>query len=381
MRTALVLIGLMMIVGLTFAQDDGALLKLDFENDLGGFASADPEAELSIVREEGFAFEGAGALELWYFQRAINPGNMDGGIPGSLMLPIEGGVAGLRAVRFAATAEISTPLAVMLTEGDDDGPRYTAMIWCEGGQWAEYELGIDDFHYDRDSGADADGKLTPESVKGVVVVDIGGFFRFMAEQNPMFHIAAPAEQAIMLDEFELSTTEPETEEAKEGTVPIQDYAWPMVGVALLGGEAVKACAMTEGEGEKALKLEYEVPAQTIFALIHQVRPGSLAGVTKLRLQVKSEKGTALVVNLEERTGPGEDKKANYSSMAQVKAGHEWQTIELPISAFALGDDGVDENGKLDIENVVMAMVIDLGAMVGQADVTNTLQVRGLVGVK
>ncbi|NSW56590.1 MAG: CIA30 family protein [Armatimonadetes bacterium] len=378
---ALMLTCLVMSRCLTWAQDEGVLRKLDFEKDLGGFASADPLAELGVTTTEGFAFKGAGALELWYPQRAIKPGDAANGLPGSLILPTEGGLPGLKAVRFAATAEISTALSVMLAEGGEDGPRYSAFIWCEGGEWAEYEIGIDDFHYDRDSGADPDGKLTPESVEAVVLVDVGCFFRLLAQQNPMFHVAPAAEQVVMLDEFELCTVEPEKGETQEGTVLIQDYAWPLEGVALLGGSKVKTSAVTQEGAGAALKVEYEVPAQSVFALVHQVRPGSLEGIKTLQLQVKSEKATTLVVDLEERTGRGEEKKANYSAMVQLQAGDDWQTVELPMTEFKRGEDSMDENGKLDSEHIVMAMVIDGGALINQADVANTLQLRGFLGLK
>ncbi|MDI9586244.1 MAG: hypothetical protein QM473_18625 [Acidobacteriota bacterium] len=384
MPRVLMMTCLVMVAWVAFAQDDGVLRKLDFERDLGGFASADPLAELCVTTTEGFAFKGEGALELWYLQRAITPGDEASGLPGSLILPTEGGLSGLKAVRFAATAEISTALSVMLAEGGEDGPRYSAFIWCEGGEWAEYVIGIDDFHYDRDSGEDPDGKLTPEGIEAIVMVDVGCFFRFLAQQNPMFHVAPAAEQVLMLDEFELSTVEPETGETQEGTVLIQDYAWPMGGVVLLGGKNVKASAITQdeaGEADHALRIEYEVPSQTVFALVHQVRPGSLADVSKLQLQVKSEKATTLFVDLEERTGRGAEKKANYSASAQVNAGDDWQTIELPMTEFRRGDDSMDENGKLDTEHVVMAMVIEGSALINQADVSNVLQVREFVGLK
>lgn len=381
MRGVLILIWIVVSVCIASAQDDAVLRKLDFEKDLGGFASADPLAELCVNTREGFALKGEGALELWYLQRAIQPGDDANGLPGSLILTTQGGLPGLKAVRFGVTAEISAALAVMLAEGGEDGPRYSALIWCEGGEWAEYELGIDDFHYDRDSGEDPDGKLTPENIEAIVMVDVGCFFRLLAQQNPMFHVAPAAEQVLMLDEFELSTVEPEKNKTQEGTVLIQDYAWPLVGSVLIGGRNVKASTLTQDEEDEALKIEYEVPAQSIFALVHQIKPGALEGIEALQLQVKSEKATTLVVDLEERTGRGEEKKANYSATVQVGAGDDWKTLEVPITEFKQGADSVDENGTLDTEHIVMAMVFDGGALINQADLANTLQVRGFVGLK
>jgi hypothetical protein len=365
---------------LVVGQEEGVLLSADFEEEIAPFITIDPEADLSISHEPDVAYKGEGCLELTYLQRAIDPPGAESGLPGTIALPLPQPQAELRGVSLALSCRLSAPVAVMLSEGEG-GPRYMRLVWCEAGEWHEFSIPLDEFQRDVEGPADPDGKPTPENINAVVIVDVNCFFLSLAEQAALFHVDPPAHQVLRMDEFRLLSSAPKAKAAEEDRVVIADYEPPLRGVAMLGGQDVAVWAEKAGDDGNALNVDYKAPARTLLALLHQVQPGSLVGIAALEFKVKSSSPATLIVNLEEKRGPGEKNKCNYSARVTVEPKDDWETVTIPITGLTLGADDADPNSRLDLEHVSMIMIADASALIEGADIWNTLSLDNLVGVK
>ena len=364
------------------AQDDEAqvLFSADFEVDLCGFVTMDTEAELARVEEAENIHGGTAALEMWYFQRAVEPENMDQGIPGALAMPLTATYPELRAVSFALRSALSTPIGVSLMEGDD-GPRYTGLVYSNQGDWQQYTLGLDDFQFDINGPEDPDGRLTPENISAVAFIDMGGFFRKMTEESGMFYVPDPGEQTLWLDDLEFLSKAPAAPDLEEGIVPLIDYKLPLMGAVIAGGDEVSLQVDGEPDADRPVKADYVIPEQTLFAMIHSVPPGKLVGIESLRLRLKVAKPTTLIVNLEEQGKPGDENKAAYNTTISLQPSEDLQDQTIPIAAFVLGEEHFDANGRLDLEHVRMIMIADVSAIMGQAQLEQTLWLDSLVGIR
>ena len=381
MRTvAVVSLALALVCTVGSAQEGNVLLALDFDDDLSGFISLDPEATLSVTREADAVHGGAGSLQFEYFLRALNPEELAEGLPGAMALPLAEPMREFLGVSFALWTAMSTPVIVVVGEGED-GPRYNRVIWSEAGAWHEFAIGLDDFIHDEDSSEDPDGELTPEEINAIALLDAGGFIRFLAGETGLFYAEPPAHQVLRLDDLKLRSITPVRPAPAEGTVTLSDYEYPLQGIIILGGKQVVAGKEDVEGGGEALKLDYTVPEGTLMAVLHQVKPGTLAGVSAIRFRVRSAWETSLIISVEEKRGQREEDKSNYQALVSVAGEEAWQTVTVPISDLQLSEDDFDPDGKLDLELVEMITIGDMSGVMGPGDFQNTLWLDDLVAVE
>lgn len=362
------------------AQEEDVLLLLDFEDGTEGFVSIDPQTTVSATTAPEIAYTGNGALQVQYMQAAMSPGAGGGGFPGAVILPLMDPFEELGRVSFAIASDLSTPVVVVLTEGAE-GPRYNCMLWCSAGAWHEYSLPLHEFSADLDGPPDPNGTLDPGEVSVVAVFDADSFLRLIGESTGMFHVEPPEEQTLRLDDFCLLSGEPDVPPQGEDSVTIATYERPLRGFACVGGQDVVVESEELEGGESALRLDYSIPARTLFAVIHRARQGALAGMEAIRFQARSNREVTLIVSLEEKWGPGEENKSSYNATMPVEPGEDWQTVTTHTSSFALGDNETDPNGTLDMDLVQTVTIGDATALLEGAEVLNSLWLRDLVAVR
>jgi len=378
LRYALSLTALLCALASVYAQDDGVLVSMGFENGVENCITMDKDAKLTQTKDPDTVYAGTGALELSYLQRALNPTPGQEDLPGMIAIPFPEPKAQLKGVSFALAAAHSTAVAVMLSEGDG-GPRYATVIWCEAGEWQVPRLGLGSFQHADDSPVDPDGKLTPEKVTGMALLDMGNLLRAMIEQNPMFYISPPEDQRLWLDEVKLLSKNPEEEKpAREGVKLLNDYSMPLRGVLFLGGKSVTV-GKDESEQGAHVKLTYTIPPRTVLGIANLAGAGNLAGAKAIRFRVKSTSTVTMIVNMEEKRGEGDG--SNYNAQLTINGLQPWKEITVPISDFHIDEGGLDPNGKLDLDKVDAVVMVDVSAAGAPGDITNTLWLSDLVAVK
>jgi hypothetical protein len=365
------------IVTPALAQDAEVLYFADFEDGTVDFLNPDPVAELGITTDEDLVFAGEGSLQLEYVQSPMYLDVPEWGFPGAVILEFPDGGAGLGEVAFALRSRLATPVLVMVAEGDD-GPRYRSLLWSSADEWSEFSLTLDDFTFDPDGPPDPNGKLDPELLAGVAIIDADGFIRTIAEPSPLFSVEPVAEQALWLDEFTLRSAPAQPAPEPQGAPALADYSPPMGGFLLLGGRDVNVTAEEQQDGEFALRLDYTTPAGTLFGVMHMIPQGAMTHGGAVRMQARTNRDLTLVVALEERREPGEIGKSRYETVVELTASEQFETVTLPLSLFELGDDQTDPDGELNPELVETLSIVDGTAAFENTEVINTLRLKAPV---
>ncbi len=116
-------------------------------------------------------------------------------------------------------------------------------------------------------------------------------------------------------------------------------------------------------GKGSLQYSYTIAKGGMGAAILPVNPPALAKMKSIRLWIKSDQSTTLIVSIQERNG------GRY--MAGFNAPKdEWQKVELSASDFNLNEgpnDPKDPNGKLDLDQVENVAIGDIGQFLAQGD--------------
>ncbi len=351
----------------------------DFEADVGHFISADPAAEIGVTQDPEHVFSGERSLELDYVQAPIRPDVRDWGFPGAIFLPTPDGAADVGEVAFALKTKLATPIVVILTEGED-GPRYSSMLWSRADTWQQYSLTLDEFTPDLEGPDDPNGKLDPGQVSGLVIADGHSLVRMIAESSPLFHVEPAAEQTLWLDEFAARAGQPEAAPEIDQE-PLVRYSPPMRELFTVGGRDVSIASEEQADGAFALRVDYTIPATTLFGVLHSIRPGALSEGSALRFHTRTHRDVTLLVVLEERRGPGETGVSRYQTMVPLEPSDDFEMVTLPLSLFELGDDQTDPNGELDADLVNLLSIVDATAIIENSEVLNTLRLKAPVVVE
>ncbi len=362
------------------AQQQGVLFSEDFEEDTTRFFTLDRQAEREVTQEGFTAHGGTGWLQIKYMQRAATAGPQQQELPGSIVLMLRDALPELRSISFAISSKLPTEITVAVIEGLI-GSRYTKQIWCQGGKWQEFTLPLDGFVLDRTGPPDSDGKLTPDRVRTIAIADASSFTRAAAERSPVYYVSSAQEQVLRIDDFKLLSTAPPEKPAAEGVVVITGYESPADCSVFLGGKDISVTPV-DGEGDsRALRIDYTVPADTMMRAMHPVSMNQLAGVTAIRLRLKSNHDLMIGVVVDEMRGDGADDTTTYQAIVNVPESETWQTVSIPLSQFKPIPGSPDPNGRLDAELIGAVSLLDASGLLDGTDTTSTLWLDELAGVK
>lgn len=369
MPVILLLLGL--LVPLAHAEED-VLASLDFESPPFGCATLDPFATLRLTTEPGAAFEGKGALELNCPSYVGQP--RKGGAPGSVLFSFLPS-ADLQAISVAVWTAHAAPLQFQLMESMD-GPRYGCIVYCPGQQWQEVKLSLADFSLDLDGPPSERATPDPARVCLMSVVDLSAFLEMMTQSNPMIYYEPGAEQTLRMDNVRLLSRAPAPARAGSDLV---SYAFPLRNVFFLGGARVVPEESSDDAGHPALQVAYTVPARTVFAVVHRVRRGDLAGCSGVRVRMRSSGQATFGVMLEEERTSKE--KSTYLTTVSFTGLEGFKTVDIPFTDFKLEGNGNDPDGRLNPEKVGSVMLTDFSAAGGGNDLRNVVWLQSLEAVK
>ena len=121
-------------------------------------------------------------------------------------------------------------------------------------------------------------------------------------------------------------------------------------------------------GRGALALKY-VLAENTFPLL--VRMASR--INRLSLWIRTLNQPAEVY-----IGAHERDDSNYGTLIHIEPGEGWKHLELDLSEFVLDEDSIDENGRLDFDQIDGISIVDVGGFMGTRG-ENTLLVDEVIG--
>lgn len=346
------------------------VLTWSFDEDAGSWQSMDPAGHVlvttdaNVIRSE----ETGGVLE-----HAYTPAI---GAISAMISPIETGLAGGQSLRCWVKTTDYAMVATALAESD--GSRYLASFASLPDQWQEVVLNLDEFVLTGDT-EDENGRLDPEQVNALMLGDLISFLAEAAQSIP-FIVAPDLEPRMMwVDEFSVvSDSVPprwaETDVAGIRAVRVDGFeSWPLHWFSLAGkGVAIAYDGERKAEGSLSLRLTYDLPAGKAFGALTPLRGLPLTGMENLSLAVMSEMPILLLVELKEAD------ESKYRTMVQMEARDEFETLQVSLNDLAVGDDSSDENGRLDMDQVVEMTVADVSAMAQMPVTANTLWIDDVV---
>jgi len=332
---------------------------------------------LRLVGKNNFQLDAQGSLNVTHDPKQVKVGK--GALEYRYPLAGKGATALMGAISLrlknarsvSLWMKTSRPALIGMMLSERDGSRYMAPIFTPGNQWTQVKLNLSEFNLDDDS-QDENGHLDGDQVNSVGFIDIQAMFGGAG--------AKPGEtQTLWLDEFTASEKalppRHPVREVKGGKLVIVDEfetgtpSW--LGITLTGLGAGKpqivlakdtVIRRTQKEvkdGKGALEASYFAPEASLVALLRFWSGLKLAGATELRFALKSKYDAKLMISVEERDGSG------YNKQLDVAGGEQWNNYRLALDEFTLGDDKVDENGKLDPDQLKQMSIIDLSGAVGE----------------
>jgi hypothetical protein len=378
--TCLLLLALPWVLSPVRADDAAPLQQWDFAQGVGGWITLDQQATLSQTTDPANVHAGTGALQ---FQYTLPENPQPGAAPSGVLVPLPQPVPQLASVSFALKTSVAANMAVVLAE--KNGATYLAPFYSPGHTWQQVQVGLGDFVAVNDGHTplDPDGKLHPDQISGLGVVDASAFIAAMTRGLP-FGTQLSGKRTLWLDDVQLSATPPPAEVVTPppdaGAVILDGCDRLPMRFLVLGGRGVDVSLDNGDQGDPgAYRVAYTLPGAAIFGLLRPVVAGVFTGTSALHVTVQSDRAMQLAIGVQE---PG---NLNFVWTTPLDAGEGWNELSPPWDSFQEqgGPGGGGGAGdKVDPALVTGIGIVDLSAMADPSrDLPTTLWIDNLYAAK
>lgn len=289
----------------------------------------------------------------------IEPGQL-----GMAAMPaVNGELSSMKSIRFRVKTDRPTPVAVVLSETRPGGGDYAAVVWSPGDTWQPVELTPRDFALNDgpNDAKDADGKLDLDQLQGLAVLDVGQMFAGYNLKMPIQVDKRSGKHTLRIEDFQILNDAPV--DAPAAGVAIDSFDRKQLNWFTLGGMELE-------QKEKLLEVRYQQSAASFQVLMRRLPTGKLAGMSKLVLDLASQKPAHLIIALE-RVETG----ARYNYTVDVAGGKELAHKEIPFREFEIdGNSRGKEDGGIDPAKVKSIVITDLQGMISGQKTRNILQI-------
>ena len=369
--------GMILALGLSVhCFGEGKVLQAwDFEHGDGGWKSLDKQGKVSVTTDKDCVFAGASSLQFDYTQRDPATGPA-GDTPGIVGVELAQAFPELKAISLGVSTSTSVPLVCVLRE--KEGGAYMCPFFSNAGQWNEAVLSLDDFAPEEHS-KDANGKLDADQIVGIAVMDMTLYARIIKAAGLPVYVEPEGPHTIWLDEVKLLAEGPARTMAigpESGqAIYIDNCDGPAAKWLTVGGMNLKLSIQKEGAAAgQCLKVEYQSPARTAFAIAHVIDGAKLAGAKGLALSLKADAKATLGLVIEEKSG------GRYMRIVPLTGGQDWTRVDANFTGFKLDQNSKDADGKLDAEDIKQLIIVDLALISGQP-YANTIYVDEIAAAK
>jgi hypothetical protein len=293
----------------------------------------------------------------------VAPGQM-----GMAVLQVgDGKLAGMTHLRFRVKTDVSTMLAVMLSEKKPGGD-YTTIFWAPKGQWQDIDLTPADFMVNDGTKdpKDPDGKLDLDQVQAIALLDAGQLFGQMpADKTPIAIVKLSGDHKLEWSDYGVVTEAGKTD---QGAV-IDDFRRGFLRWFTPGGDLALSKSGNP-LGKPALEFRYQQEATKIAALLHPLGQIDLTGRKELSFDISSSRDAHLILALEKQKVNGRGPRYNHDfTVAAGQTGH----MSIPFSEFTLADDSPpDPAGRLELNQIRSLNLVDISGMLEGSTGPNTL---------
>jgi hypothetical protein len=270
---------------------------------------------------------------------------------------------GLASIRFEVKTDSAFAVGVVLSEKKPGGGNYTAVFWSSGGGWQPVALRLSDFLEGEgpNEAVDADGKLDPEELEGVGLIDVSQIIG--RPGGAMFSTVHEGRHTISIRNFTLSRDPV----APPAPMVLEDFSTPQPLWISPG-----AATLTQSDG--ALKIAYRQQPEQAVAFIRPLPKGDFRGATHLAFDIASDHPGQFVWAFAEARNHAASDAARYNCDFSILEGGKLDHREIALSAFTLDGGGPpDANGRLDLDRLRTLNLLDIS----QGDVPNTVTLKNI----
>ncbi|MBI5830805.1 MAG: hypothetical protein HZB16_00655 [Armatimonadetes bacterium] len=324
------------------------LVSYSFENGLATWDKVGNGAPLAVQTK--VAHEGS-ALEAKYTIDAQNPV----GGAGVLVAPR---LAEAKSIKFRLRT--SAPVVIAVAFKENDGSQYQSLLTSPADTWSDADLSLDRFRLAPNT-KDENGMLDLDQVNWVGVMDV---------TKVMPQIKVPdGERTLWLDDLSIDSERALTAYSPDGQLPfvLDNFAGGFVPWVAFDG----ALSLDKQDGALIWQYQGDKPEGTSNYIFSVLGPLPAKGPTHLLVTLSATRATQLFIVLQEEAREGRD-QSRYSTVIGVPASPEFKTYTLPLKEFRLvtGDNGADDNNRLDLDQVGQLVIGDLEVLNGQQPGSN-----------
>ena len=346
-----------------------AVLKHTFDSDTEGWMVMGTSGSVKVSKESKV---GAGALAYTY--------SFDGrGINTALMPAGAGKLAEMRRIRFWMKADHDAAFAVGLTEKKPGGGDYSSIVWAQKNTWQRVDLGLADFMLNEGGPADAvdaDGKLDPDQVEAIGILDLSAFFNQMPAETPMVVSRKSGEHTLLIDDFEVLNTSP-----KSGSLVIDAFDRGYLQWMTMGGVDLSLAPADNPLGAPALAASLKGVEGKLTILVRRVNASELAGAKRLAFDIASEHGGTFTISIETRK-PGAQQGPRYNFLIYPPEGRKAFRVNISLADFDHdGNSPEDPAGKLEASRIKTIAIGDITGLTGGAVADNKIWIGRLEMIK
>jgi len=367
-------IGLLLLTAGPAAHAGGPpIVSTTFETDAGDWRVVNvanqptDTAKLSITHDAANVKEGKGSLK---FDYVIKKGDVN-----FIMLPTQPpALAKMKSLHFWVKTDHSTSMILFVSEKDSG--RYKTTFTATANTWQEVSIGLSDLVLSEDEGdpKDPDGKLDPDQIEGIALVDIDCFLTQMLGDNPTFVNLASGPHSLFVNSFTIDDTALASATTVPGEKQFTSLLRPQTEWMLLGDISVQRTEEKPLTGP-SMKVSYTQAQGKVFALLKQIPIGSFAGVTRIDFSAASKIPVSLMVQVEDTKGN------KFNSTVMVPGNAQANDYTLKIADFAVANDSKDPAAKLDLSLVKQLIVMDVSGFGAVEEKANTLWINKLRAIK
>ncbi|MBI3208674.1 MAG: hypothetical protein HYZ37_07210 [Candidatus Solibacter usitatus] len=298
--------------------------------------------------------------------------------PAMAVRPVSTSLAGMKRIRFWLKTDHATPVAVVMSETKPGGGDYTAIAWSPKNAWRLVDLAISDFALNDgpNDAKDEDGKLDPDKVQGLAVMDLSVFFASAELGMPVQLPKVTGEHTLWIDDFEVTAEgPPEDRGARVDTFESGTLQWMPIGVASL---QIVDGAPTE---TRAMAVSYRRAAGQVLGFLRRINNIDLATSMGITVVAASEQNATVIMTLECRTPKG--KQARYNYNLELAGNREPLHKRIRFLDFELDGNSAppDAPSRVDPAFLRTLSFLDAQGMLSQSAGPNTIWIGPIVGYK
>jgi len=263
----------------------------------------------------------------------------------------------MKSLHFWVQADHATSL--LLTFSEKNGGRYQAPISVTPNVWQEVAVAPSDLMLSDDAGSppDPDGKLDPDQIESIGLVDIDSFLAQEAGDQSPYDIAT-GPHTLYLSHFVVSDAPLPTIPGAAGEVQLTPFLRPQIDWLTIGDMSVQKVTEKPLSGP-SMKVTYTQKQKKVFGMIKAIPTGAFANAKQIGFAIASQRPVTLVVQIETKNG------LKYKNQIQVPEGSVLKEFALPFTDFTPADDSADANAPLDLKQISKVIFLDVtGFLIG-----------------